>query len=301
MGRAESFCLQYREMPEFDKTQIFVGNLSLATDNASLKRAFTRFGKVINSQIDANKMCGFVTFENEVSVQNIMAEAMLGTTVFEVDGVKVVVKPKIKKEKAEKQSKQLELNPKKIFVSGLSKEITSNDLKAHFTKWGLITEAYTVADKYIGFITFKHASDVQQLLMRTMTGEKHIIKGKDLTIQPATADKKPAETEKKPTEEPNAQKAEKPKKAKKQKGNNNEKQNKAENKKADDQKELTELKAKCMDLQTENDKLKEEKKTTQSKNAKQVNELNQEIKLLKQKLMLAEANVESLLKQSSTK
>ena len=48
-------------------------------------------------------MCGYVTFENEVSVQNIMAEAMLGTTVFEVDGVKVAVKPKIKKEKAEKQ------------------------------------------------------------------------------------------------------------------------------------------------------------------------------------------------------
>ena len=48
-------------------------------------------------------MCGFITFENEVSVQNIMAEAMLGTTVFEVDGVKVAVKPKIKKEKAEKQ------------------------------------------------------------------------------------------------------------------------------------------------------------------------------------------------------
>ena len=77
-------------------------------------------------------------------------------------------------------------------------------------------------------------------------------------------------------------------------------------------KELTELKAKCMDLQTENDKLKEEKKATQSKHTKKgkidihkttkwnfsVTELNQEIKLLKQKLMLAEANVESLLKSN---
>ena len=59
--------------------------------------------RIRNCTVDKNKMCGFVTFENETSVQNIMAEAMLGTTVFEVDGVKVSVKPKIKKEKAEKQ------------------------------------------------------------------------------------------------------------------------------------------------------------------------------------------------------
>ena len=69
-------------------------------------------------------MCGFITFENETSVQNIMAEAMLGTTVFEVDGVRVVVKPKIKKEKAEKQRVGWTDDRKFLILSWLSKFLT---------------------------------------------------------------------------------------------------------------------------------------------------------------------------------
>ena len=177
-------------MSEFDKKQIFVGNLNTNTTEYSLRDAFRQYGVVTHVNVQKDKNHGFVTFADEATVNNLLASQMIGTLAIYIDGRTVDIKPKIFKEKQINpkinSQQSTPMNPKKVFVAGLQAGTNKSHLDAYFTKWGLITDSYVIPEKNIGFVTFKHASDVQQLLMKTMTGEVHKINNRRVTLQPAT-------------------------------------------------------------------------------------------------------------------
>ena len=177
-------------MSEFDKKQIFVGNLNPNTTEYSLRDAFLQYGVVTHVNVQKDKNHGFVTFADEATVNNILASQMIGTLAIHIDGRTVDIKPKIFKEKQNtpkiNSQQNTPMNPKKIYVAGLSNGTNKGHLDQYFTKWGLIVDSFVIPEKNIGFVTFKHASDVQQLLMRTMTGDGHWINNRKVTVQPAT-------------------------------------------------------------------------------------------------------------------
>ena len=170
-------------MSVFDKNQIFVSNLSPRTNESKLRDAFSKHGNVTHVKVQKDKNTGVVTFANEATVINLLASQMIGTITVHVDGRVLDIKPKVSREKSQQNNL---LNPNKIFVGGLPAGATKGDLDNYFTKWGVITESYVVHEKNVGFVTFQHACDVQQLLMRTMTGEIHRIKNTKVIVEPAT-------------------------------------------------------------------------------------------------------------------
>merc|ERR1712147_3779 len=140
----------------------------------------------------------------------------------------------------------------------------------------------------VAFITFKHATDAQQLVMKTMNGHVHKINKKVVTVKPSTGKNylsaPKMETKTQPT-----------------KGKSNEKRNNTpkQPKPKQDKDELTALKSKRYELQQENQKLKNEKKSLQASSANTEKQLKKEVALLKQKLKLAESNVENLIMQQT--
>merc|ERR1711871_1637366 len=65
------------------------------------------------------------------------------------------------------------LSRRKLFVGGLSKDVTDEDLKRHFEQYGAITSAHVVIDRVthvhrgFGFVTFENAHSIDRLLTFT--------------------------------------------------------------------------------------------------------------------------------------
>ena len=244
-------------MSEFDKKQIFVANLSPKTTNARLSAAFSAYGHVVQAHVQQEKNCGFVTFANEASVTNLLTNVMAGTLTIHVDGVFVTPKPKIikvNKTSPNAASQSPDLNPKEVFVGGLTPSTTKADIDNYFSKWGLVVNSWILSQKNVAFVTFKHASDAQQLLMKTMNGHVHVIKNRNVTVRPSVGKK----------DAPVTKSAMKPQPTRAPPMKSTEKRNSAAKPKQDNG-ELQGLKAKCYELEKENEKLENEKKTLQSK------------------------------------
>merc|ERR1711935_1182058 len=157
---------------------------------------------------------------------------------------------------------------------------------------GLVVNSWIHSQKNVAFVTFKHASDAQQLLMKTMNGHVHVIKNRNVTVRPSVGKKDAAFLD-----APVTKSAIKPQPTRAPPMKSTEKRNSAAKPKQENG-ELQALKAKCYELEKENEKLENEKKALQSKSLNTEKQLKQEIALLKSKLKLAESNVESLLKQT---
>ena len=71
------------------------------------------------------------------------------------------------------------VDEKKLFIGGLGRNVTSDDLNAYFSKFGEVEEAIVKTtslgeSRGFGFVKFVNASAVQKVLK---VGEEHAIKG----------------------------------------------------------------------------------------------------------------------------
>jgi heterogeneous nuclear ribonucleoprotein A1/A3 len=164
--------------------KIYVAGISWDSDDAALKSYFARLGNVQSAAIQRDRQTGksrgfgFVTFEDPATADKVVNMKL------EWNGRILELKPAAPRglvQEFELKRKWQQDRPKKIFVAGLPKNITSDDLKDYFSQFGSITECYVQKDRNSGesrgfaFVTFDSGDAVDKVLAAPhRIGEKTI-------------------------------------------------------------------------------------------------------------------------------
>ncbi|XP_012223253.1 RNA-binding protein squid isoform X5 [Linepithema humile] len=156
--------------------KLFVGGLSWETTDKELREHFTAYGDIesINVKTDPNtgrsRGFAFIVFTKAESLDKIMSA-----------GDHVINNKKVDPKKAKARHG-------KIFVGGLSTELSDDDIKSFFSQFGTIVEVEMPFDKTKNqrkgfcFITFESEQVVNELLKTS----KQTINGKEVDVKKAT-------------------------------------------------------------------------------------------------------------------
>uniref|UniRef100_A0A2P2LE55 Uncharacterized protein MANES_18G049700 n=1 Tax=Rhizophora mucronata TaxID=61149 RepID=A0A2P2LE55_RHIMU len=185
---------------DVEKAKLFVGGISRETSEEALRAHFSKYGNVLGSLVAKDKAAGnprgfgFVWF-SDPSFADV---ALLDTHV--ILGRKVEVKkaiPRSEQNKFQQEQKQPQQNhpnqqknlgfgkmgsnddrndhvrTKKIFVGGLSANLTEEQFKKYFEKFGKIIDVVVMQDsstnrpRGFGFVTFDSEESVDKVMQNT--------------------------------------------------------------------------------------------------------------------------------------
>ncbi len=159
-----------------EERKLFVGGLSWETTEKELRDYFSKFGDIesVNIKTDSNtgrsRGFSFIVFKNTESLDKV----------FEA-GDHVINNKKVDPKKAK-------LRPGKIFVGGLTPEMTDDDIKSYFAQFGTITLTEMPFDKVKnqrkGFCFITYESD--QMINEIVKNPKQCLKGKMVDVKKAT-------------------------------------------------------------------------------------------------------------------
>uniref|UniRef100_R4G3V0 Putative rna-binding protein musashi/mrna cleavage and polyadenylation factor i complex n=1 Tax=Rhodnius prolixus TaxID=13249 RepID=R4G3V0_RHOPR len=159
-----------------DDRKLFVGGLSWETSDKELREHFNTYGTIesINVKTDPNtgrsRGFAFIVFKAAESIDKVLAA-----------GDHVINNKKIDPKKAKARHG-------KIFVGGLSTELSDEDIKNYFAQYGTIVDVEMPFDKSKNqrkgfcFITFESEQVVAELLK----APKQTINGKEVDVKKAT-------------------------------------------------------------------------------------------------------------------
>ncbi|CAH1154978.1 unnamed protein product [Phaedon cochleariae] len=159
-----------------DDRKLFVGGMSWETTEKELREYFGKYGEIesINVKTDPNtgrsRGFAFIVFANADAIDQVAAA---GDHV--LNGKKV-------------DPKKAKARQGKIFVGGLTAELTDDDIKSYFAQFGSIAEVEMPFDKTKNqrkafcFITFDSEAVVNELLK----SPKQTIKDKEVDVKKAT-------------------------------------------------------------------------------------------------------------------
>lgn len=159
-----------------DERKLFVGGLSWETSDKELREHFGTFGEIESVNVKTDPTTGrsrgfaFIVFKTADAIDKVVAS-----------GDHVINNKKIDPKKAKARQG-------KIFVGGLSTELTDDDIKNYFAQYGTIVQMEMPYDKSKNqrkgfcFITFESEQIVTELLKTP----KQSIKGKEVDVKKAT-------------------------------------------------------------------------------------------------------------------
>ncbi|KAI3868234.1 hypothetical protein MKX03_000145 [Papaver bracteatum] len=183
--------------------RIFVGGLSMETNEDTLKDHFQKFGEVVKTVIikDDTRISrgfGYVLFADPSVADKVLSEehVILGSLV-RVDIA--LPKPKVGHNNPHNQKgfdkmsngNNGQFRTKKIFVGGLPQSLTEKEFKAYFEKFGRTTEVVIMHTSTIdrprgyGFITFKSEEAVENVMQQRF----HELDGKLVVVERAVEKK----------------------------------------------------------------------------------------------------------------
>ncbi|CAF1651954.1 unnamed protein product [Rotaria magnacalcarata] len=180
-GEDEKFSLnnsdeQYRKL--------FIGGLSYTTIDDKLKEYCSKYGDIFECAImrdreGRSRGFAFVNFKDRAMVDGFMAHRP-----HIIDGRQIEPKRAMPRDETSRSEGQLTV--KKIFIGAIKDELTDDDLKSHFEKYGNIIECKimkTKDDKFRGFafITFDDYDSVDRCIL----GKPHKINDKELDVRKA--------------------------------------------------------------------------------------------------------------------
>ncbi|CAH0396058.1 unnamed protein product [Bemisia tabaci] len=160
-----------------DDRKLFVGGLGRNTSETEIKEYFSQFGEVesVNIKMDpATRLprgFAFVVFTDAQTIDNLLAA-----------GDHYIGNKKVDPKKITKKVNPLKC---KIFVGGLTSEMTEQEIKDHFSQYGTITEFQQPFDKMKNqkkgfcFIQFDDDSVAYQVLK----DPKQVISGKEVDVK----------------------------------------------------------------------------------------------------------------------
>ncbi|KAH9615529.1 hypothetical protein KSS87_022347 [Heliosperma pusillum] len=210
-------------MADTDVGKLFVGGISRDTSDVTLRDHFSKYGVVSYSVIAKDRITGlprgfgFITFSDPSSLNNALLHSH-----HLINGRTVEVKRAIpRKEQVQQQPQQQQQPPspmpipvyspttkvmgrnndvnygasnnnqilkaKKIFVGGLSSNLTEEEFKSYFEKFGNITDVVVMHDnttnrpRGFGFITFESEEVVEKIMQKS----HHELAGKRVEVKRA--------------------------------------------------------------------------------------------------------------------
>lgn len=168
---------------ESEEGKLFVGGLAWNTSAEKMKDYFGQWGEVTDCVLMKDKITGnsrgfgFIKFKDPNSIQEV-----LQVNYHAIDDKQVDPKPctpkGIQQQKKEAAIKHTQTH--KIFVGGIPKDGTEDDLRSYFEKYGVVNEVVFVINKEdkrhkgFGFVTFDDENAVNACLEK----QYHEIKGK---------------------------------------------------------------------------------------------------------------------------
>ncbi|XP_051123861.1 uncharacterized protein LOC127246485 [Andrographis paniculata] len=177
-------------MDDSEHNKLFVGGISWETTDVVLKRHFEQYGTVLAAAIAKDRNTGnprgfaFVTFSETASVNRALQEAhqILGRT---VEVKRAIPRSEQQIQQQQQQHRGLdrsnsrangrineESKEKKIFVGGLPANLTLEEFRSYFEKFGKITDVAVIHDnntrrpRGFGFITFDSEDSVEEVLQK---------------------------------------------------------------------------------------------------------------------------------------
>ncbi|CAI9301969.1 unnamed protein product [Lactuca saligna] len=177
-------------MEDCDQSKVFVGGISWETTEDVLRDHFRNYGTVVGSVIAKDRTTGsprgfaFVSFSDASALDKVLLDThtILGRTV----EVKKAVPRSEQNQNHQEQNRGQNRNngksngtksndnikTKKIFVGGLSANLTEDDFKFYFEKFGRITDVVVMHDNVthrprgFGFITFDSEDSVEEVMQK---------------------------------------------------------------------------------------------------------------------------------------
>ncbi|XP_053698536.1 RNA-binding protein squid-like [Sabethes cyaneus] len=159
-----------------DDRKLFVGGLSWETSDKELKEHFGQYGEIENINVKTDPNTGrsrgfaFIVYKSADSIDKVVAA-----------GDHVINNKKVDPKKAKARHG-------KIFVGGLTTEISDDEIKTFFSQFGNIVDVEMPFDKQKNqrkgfcFITF----DSEQVVNELLKTPKQTISGKEVDVKKAT-------------------------------------------------------------------------------------------------------------------
>jgi len=155
-GVASPLMSQYDPLNRGMPCKLFVGGVSAHTTTEALRGHFSKYGRIIDAVVMQKngrpRGFGFVTFDNPMPAECVLAEAQW------LDGRLVDVKRAVPGERAQERASN------KIFVGGLSQDVSTDELRAYFSLYGAVADAVVMVDRRtnrsrgFGFVRFGNGS-----------------------------------------------------------------------------------------------------------------------------------------------
>ncbi|MFS7983096.1 putative RNA recognition motif domain, nucleotide-binding alpha-beta plait domain superfamily [Helianthus anomalus] len=191
-------------MDDCDNSKVFVGGISWETTEDTLREHFRSYGTVVGSVIAKDRATGtprgfaFVSFSDASALDKVLVDThtILGRTVEVKKAVPRSEQYQNQQEQNRGQNRNFRnngtktndnLKTKKIFVGGLSANLTEDDFKFYFEKFGRITDVVVMHDNVthrprgFGFITFDSEDSVEQVMQKSF----HELGGKLVEVKRA--------------------------------------------------------------------------------------------------------------------
>ncbi|XP_043479582.1 RNA-binding protein squid-like [Leptopilina heterotoma] len=158
-----------------DERKLFVGGLSRNTTENELREHFGKFGDIESVSVKIDPYTGvsrgfaFMVFTNPKTIDKLLAS-----------GEHYINKRKVDPKRVSKKAQH-----GKIFVGGLTPDITDDDIKTHFGQYGTVVELQAPFDKTKNqrkgfcFVTFESRDVVYKLLKIP----KQKINGKEVDVK----------------------------------------------------------------------------------------------------------------------
>ncbi|XP_023027976.2 RNA-binding protein squid-like [Leptinotarsa decemlineata] len=160
-----------------DARKLFVGGMHFQTGEKELREHFGQYGEIENIKITTDPVTGrsrgfaFIVFKSVEALSKV-----------EVAGDHIINGKKVDPKKAKGRQG-------KIFVGGLTADLTDDDIKSHFAQFGTIADTQMPFDKVKNqrkgfcFIIFESEQVVRDLIKNP----KQTIKGKEVDVKRANS------------------------------------------------------------------------------------------------------------------